>query len=389
MSDEIRKSNDYYMNVGIQKTEIPKKKRSPFGILAILLFFIGLGISLGLNYIYVGVGLEVLAFIFAIIHKIIKKKGLGKIFLTFFGVLLSVAIVLLPTFINGIYDLSNPQPIALQILNNLTQKPQPEEPETETEPIIEETETETEDLDMVFDINKDYITNSNWQVLDDNSCFYFLDSGNYYWCKEKNNFDDNYYYGNYTVYQGQEAMDKLAELEYNGDAILQASMETNMTEPGLEETEESTEPEATGMASIHKLDETMVESESSEDIEESSEEIFEEETSETEIGETTGIEQVYFIEMTNDLCYMEGEDISIEYKETKPVRYYCIVVTSPYLARGCDLDSLEEGFIDLSKIAETDITAIDNKESSVESSEETMEETFEEETSEIKIETEN
>lgn len=383
MSNEIRKSNDYYMNVGIQKTEIPKKKRSPFGIFAILLFFIGLGISLGLNYIYIGIGVEVLAFIFAIIHKVIKKKGIGKIILTFIGILLSVLIVLLPYFVEGIYELTNSQPIALQIFNNLTQKQEPvQEPETTSEIETEsesETETTIEDPNLDFDLTKDYITNSNWQVLDDNSCFYFLDSGNYYWCKEKDNFDDNYYYGNYTVYKGQEAIDKLNELNYDSETILQAATSSDNLDSMESET---TDTEVTNMASIHQLESSVDNSDTEESIEENTEETI------ASVGSSNSeIEQIYFIEMTNDLCYMEGEDISIQYKESKPVRYYCIVVSSPYMAKGCDLDSFNEtGFIDLSKIAESDITKT-NINKTIDDSIDSMEQ--ETNVGETEIETEN
>ena len=63
--------------------------------------------------------------------------------------------------------------------------------------------------------------------------------------------------------------------------------------------------------------------------------------------------------MTNDLCYMNGEDISIEYKETKPIRNYAFLIDSPYTGKGCDLEKYRDnGFINLSKIANANLSII-------------------------------
>lgn len=179
MQNDIRKSNDYYMNTGMKKTEIQKSPKSPFNILAVLIAIIGLVLSLGLNLIYVGIGLEVLALIFAIIHRVIKKKGIPSLLTSIFCLILSIVIAILPVLDPTIYDPSSQEPILLQIIQRLTGT---EEPIEETEPETE-SETEPETTESTFDVDTDYISGNSWQLMDDSSVFYFLEDGYYYWCQ--------------------------------------------------------------------------------------------------------------------------------------------------------------------------------------------------------------
>lgn len=359
--NDVRKSNDYYMNTGIQKTEIQKTKKSPFGVLSFILFLTGILVSIFVPMgIYIGLGINLLSLIFAIIHIVLKKKGFVWLIFSILGCFMSIGLIVIPFVKPDIYEISNKS-----LFIQLTVK---EEPEVKKEP---QKPVETKKKEE-FEKEKDYITNSNWQMINDKSCFYFLDSGSYYWCKDKDNFDDNYYYGQYTVYKGEKAIEKLNELKENNEIITDEFMNylvenksdnsknTNNKENTIE-TESITEDNI----EINLGEETETLEENTNEMSSISESESEIETSEketvleTEMINKESISQIYFIEMTNDLCYMDGKDISIDYKKTKPIRYYCIIVDSLNKARGCDIEKFEEeGFIEMIKLKSNNLSNI-------------------------------
>jgi len=394
--NDVRKSNDYYMNTGIQKTEIQKTKKSPFGILSFILFLTGILVAIFAPMgIYIGLGIELLSLIFAIVHIVLKKKGFVWLVFSILGCLISIGLIIIPFVKPDIYEISNKSLFA-----QLTTK---EEPEVKKEP-EKPVETETKKKEE-FEKDKDYITNSNWQMINDKSCFYFLDSGSYYWCKDKDNFDDNYYYGQYTVYQGEKAIEKLNELKASNEFITDEFMnylvennsQDNSKNINNEENTTETEESITEDNIEINLGEETETTEGSIDEMSSISESESETISETEITEMIdkeSISQVYFIEMTNDLCYMDGKDISIDYKKTKPVRYYCVIVDDLKQARGCDIEKFkEEGFIEMSKIESNNLSKIteSTEKSKVTENEslntnETIIETIEESETEVNLE---
>ena len=406
MQNDIRKSNDYYMNTGMKKTEIQKSPKSPFNILAVLIAIIGLVLSLGLNLIYVGIGLEVLALIFAIIHRVIKKKGIPSLLTSIFCLILSIVIAILPVLDPTIYDPSSQEPVLLQIIQRLTGTEKPiEETEAETE-----SETEPETTESTFDVDTDYISGNSWQLMDDNSVFYFLEDGYYYWCQDAGNFDDNYYWGAYQVYRGDEVavqMEAMGQSEILDEALANIPTvqdfeldNTPMTETesqiGTEnETESGTDDIDINLnledQAFSSSEEREVESEtesiasgfsSTEDSEsnaEESEEVSKSESeSESENANEMGLSpQLYLVAMTNDLCYENGEDITIEYQTSKPVRYCLFYVIDEYNAGYMDLDSYTDGWGGLTRVADADLSSITSptpSESESESQEETGEE---------------
>jgi len=55
---------------------------------------------------------------------------------------------------------------------------------------------------------KDPISNNSWKASD-GSFIVFQDNGEFYWYRDVNVKDDYYYYGNYKIYQGEEAIEFL------------------------------------------------------------------------------------------------------------------------------------------------------------------------------------